>query len=538
VGAKAYIAGSISSLGSQYVLLLTAKSCSTGDNLGSQQTQAANKESVLKALSDAASKIRSDLGESLSSVKKYDVPLVEATTTSLEALKAYSMGRRMGTEKGTAESIPLYKRAIELDPNFAMARTALSSAYYNLNAVDAATEEIRKAYALRDRVTERERSHISTLYLDTVEGDLEKATAGYKEWMQTYPRDPTVYGNLANEYMVAGRYQEAATTELAVLGADPTVVDYENLIASYISLDRLDEAQKAIDDAFARKLDDPVLHENIYNLAYLHHDTAKMEEELRLSTGKPAWEDLLLFMHSNTLASRGQLKQARNFSRKAVESAQRAELKETAALWQADLSLREAVFGNATEAKQFSAEATKIAPGSRDAQVLTALALARAGDTARAQMLLDDFNRRFPHNTIIQAVWAPAIRAQLDLNRGNGVKAVDELQPAKAYELGEGIGSLNFVCVLPAYLRGESYLAAKQGAEAAAEFKKILDHRGLVASCWTGALARLGVARGKALSGDKAGARVAYQDFLALWKDADPDLPLLKQAKAEYAKLQ
>jgi tetratricopeptide (TPR) repeat protein len=347
-----------------------------------------------------------------------------------------------------------------------------------------------------------------------------------------------VYANLANEYMVAGNYQEAAAAELANPTGEFNVVDYENLIASYIALNRLDEAQKAIDETAVRKLDDPVLHENIYNLAYIHGDNAKLEEQLPLSTGKSGWEDLMLFLHSNTLASRGQLNQSRTFSTKAVESAQRADLKETAALWQADLSLREAVFSAPVQARQFAAEAIKIAPGSRDAQVLVTLAFSRAGDTARAQTLLDDLNRRFPQNTMVQSVWLPAIRAQQDLNHGDAAKAVDALKPAKAYELGEGIGSLNYSCILSAYLRGEAYLAAKQGAEAAAEFQKILDHRGLVANCWTGVLAHLDLGRAKVLSGDVAGARVAYQDFLTLWKDADLDLPILKQAKAEYAKLQ
>jgi len=537
-GAKAYIAGSISNLGSQYVILLNAKNCSTGDNLASQQAQAANKETVLMALSDAAAKIRNDLGESLSSVKKYDVPLVEATTTSLEALKAYSTGIRAGREKGTSEAIPFHKRAVELDPNFALAHTALATSYYNLNAIDSSAAEIKKAFELRDRVTERERSHITTLYYDLVGGDLEKATAGYKQWVEIYPRDPTARGNLANEYMVAGNYQEAVAAEKEIAAGELSVVDYENLIASYIALNRFDEAQKAVGDAAAHKLDDPVLHESIYNLSFLRGDTATIEEQLRMSAGKAGWEDLILFMHGNTFAYNGQLKKARVYSQKAVESAQRAELKETAALWQADASLREAAFRNSAQAKEFAAEAAKIAPGSRDVQVLAALALSRAGDAAKAQTYLDDLNRRFPENTMIQSVWVPAIRAQLDLNRGDAAKAIESLQAAKTYELGEGIGSLNFVCILPAYLRGEAYLAAKQGPEAVAEFQKIIDHRGLVANCWTGSFSRLGLARAKALSGDTAGARVAYQDFLAIWKDADPDLPILAQAKAEYAKLQ
>jgi eukaryotic-like serine/threonine-protein kinase len=536
-GAKAYIAGSISSLGSEYVLLLNAKNCSTGDNLASQQAQAPNKEGVLKALSDAAAKIRNDLGESLSSVQKYDVPLAEATTTSLEALKSYSLGLRAGREKGTSEAIPFHKRAIELDPNFAMAHTSLATSYYNLNQIDSSIAEIKKAYELKDRVTERERSHITTLYYDLVGGDLGKATAGYKQWVEIYPRDTTAHGNLANEYMVSGNYQEAVAAEKENTPGEYSVVDYENLIASEIALNRFDEAQADVADALSHKLDDPVLHENIYSLAFLRGDMPQMEEQIRLATGKPGWEDLILYMHSNTLAYGGQLKKARSLSLKAVQSAERAELKETAALWQADSSLRESAFGNPVQAKEFAAEAGKIAPGSRDVEVLAALAYAYTGDTAHAQSFLDDLNRRFPENTLIQAIWLPAIRAQLDLKRGDFAKAIERLQAAKPYELGEGIGSLNFDCILPAYLRGTAYLAAKQGPEAAAEFQKILDHRGLIVNCWTGPFAHLGLARAKTLMGDTAGARAAYQDLFAIWKDAESDLAVLRQAKAEYEKL-
>jgi eukaryotic-like serine/threonine-protein kinase len=403
VGAKAHLAGSISNLGSQYVLLLNARNCSTGDNLASQQAQASNKESVLKALSDAAAKIRNDLGESLSSVQKYDVPLAEATTTSLDALKAYSMGIRAGREKGTSEAIPFHKRAVELDPNFALVHVSLATSYYNLNQIDSSIAEIKKAFELRDRVTERERSHITTLYYDLAGGDLEKATFGYKQWVQIYPRDTTAHGNLANEYMVAGKYQEAVSAEKENAPGDSSVVDYENLVASYIALNRFDEAQKGIDDAAARKLDDPVLHENIYTLAFLRGDSAKMDEQVRLAADKPGWEDLILFMHANTFAYGGQLKKARALSHKAVESAERAELKETAALWQSDAALREAVFGDPALAKEFAANAGKIAPGSRDAQVLAALALARAGDAGHAQSAADELNRHYPENTLIQS---------------------------------------------------------------------------------------------------------------------------------------
>jgi eukaryotic-like serine/threonine-protein kinase len=538
VGARASITGSISGLGTQYVISLKAVNCTNGDALARQQGEAASKERILAALGDAASKLRSDLGESLSSVRKYDAPLEEATTTSLEALKAFSMARRISRDKGTSEGIPFLKRAVELDPNFAMAYTSLSTSYYNLNQIDLAIASIQKAFELRDRVTERERSHITTLYYDIATGETEKATEGYKQWMQTYPRDGVVHANLADEFMIAGRYPEAVDAERTNTSADASVVDYLNLVASYIALNRFDEAQAAVEEAFTRKLDDPVLHENIYSLAFLRGDSAAMDREISLSTGKAGWEDLILAMHSNTAAVHGHLNNARSLSRRAATAAQHAELREVAALWLADGAFREAALGNHDQARQFAAESTKTAPGTRDAQVLIALALARGGDSARAQAIYDDLNRRFPVNTVIQSVWLPTIRAQVNLTRGNAAQAIDSLQPAVAYEFGEGIGSLNFVCILPAYVRGEAYLAAKQGTAAAAEFQKLLDHRGLVSNCITGALAHVGLARSYALAGDSAKSRTAYQDFLALWKDADPNLPILQQAKTEYAKLQ
>jgi hypothetical protein len=298
--------------------------------------------------------------------------------------------------------------------------------------------------------------------------------------------------------MVAGKYPEAVDTERPNVATDPTVVDYLNLSASYIALNRFDEAQAAISEAVARKLDDPILHQNIYTLAFLRGDIAAMGHEVSLSAGKAGWEDMLLFQHSNTAAFRGRINDARALSRRAADAAQRAELKEPAAMWLADAALREAVFGNYEQARRFANESEKIAPDSRDSHVLMALALARAA--ARVQIIVDDLNRRFPVNTIIQSVWLPTIRAQMELSRRNGAKAVDLLQPAAAYELGEGIGSLNFVCILPAYTRGEAYLAAKQGSAAASELQKLLDHRGLVANCWTGALAHVGLARAYALS--------------------------------------
>jgi serine/threonine protein kinase/tetratricopeptide (TPR) repeat protein len=536
-GAKASIDGAIASLGTQYVVTLRAINCASGDALARRQAESPSKEKVLEALSDAASKLRNDLGESLSSVQKYDVPLVEATTTSLEALKAFSMGQRSSREKGTTSAIPFLKHAVELDPNFAMAYTSLATSYYNMNQVDLGIAAIKKAFELRDRVTERERSHIITLYYDIATGEAEKATEGYKQWLQIYPRDANVRGNLADEYMIAGRYQDAVDSERAALSGDPNVVDYINLIASYVALNKFDEAQAAIDDAATRKLDDPTVHENIYTLAFLRGDTARMDREVALAAGKPGWEDLLLYLHSNTAGWHGRVSEARSLTRRATDSATRADTKESAALYLADAALRDAAFGNRDQAREFAKESTKMAE-SRDAQVLVALSSAHAGDLPRAQSIADDLNRRFPVNTVIQDVWLPTIRAQVELAHGNAAKAIDLLKPVTNYELGEGIGSLNFVCILPAYTRGQAYLAAKDGDSAAVEFQKLLDHRGLVSNCWTGALAHLGLARAAVMQGDQAKARTAYQDFLAIWKDADPSIPLLQQAKSEYAKLQ
>jgi len=536
-GAKASIDGAVANLGTQYVITLSAINCASGDALARRQAQSSSKEKVLEALSDAASKLRNDLGESLASVQKYDVPLAEATTTSLDALKAYSLGIRTSRAQGSPQAISFFKRAAELDPNFAMAYTSLATGYYNLNQIDLAIAAVKKAFELRDRVTERERSHITTLYYDIATGELDKATEDYKQWLQLYPHDANAHGNLANEYMVSGRYQDAIEAERAGIAGSPSVVDYLNLVASYIAVNKFDEAQSTIDETFSRKLEDPILHENLYTLAFVRGGTAKMDHEVSLATGKPGWEDILLYQHSNTAAWNGHMSEARSLTRRAADSAVHADTKEAAALYLADAALRDSVFGFHDQARQFSAESAKIS-ASRDAQILAALSMARSGDSPRAQNIADDLNRNFPVNTIIQNVWIPTIRAQIEVAHGNGAKAVELLKPTASYELGEGIGSLNFVCILPAYTRGEAYLAAKDGASAAAEFQKILDHRGLVSNCWTGALSHLGLARASALLGDKAKARTVYQDFFAIWKDADPSIPLLQQAKSEYAKLQ
>jgi tetratricopeptide (TPR) repeat protein/predicted Ser/Thr protein kinase len=536
-GGKVYVAGAISSLGSQYVLSLDAFNCASGEALAREQVESSGKEKVLPALGKAASNLRSKLGESLASIQKFDAPLDEATTTSLEALKSYSLGRRVAREKGSIEAIPYFKRAVELDPNFAGAHSALGIYYNNLNLVALSQVEMAKAFALRDRVTEREKLHITAFYYAISAGDLTKGIENLTQWAQMYPRDSIPHTNLADAYLHLGQYEKSAAEARESMRLDPnSVVDYDNLSQAYLSLNRFDEAQSVIGDAWARKLDDTPLHANSYGLAFLRGDSAATQKEVAWAAGKPGSEDWLLSLESDTEAFHGRLAKARELSRRAVEAARGADLKEPAALWQVNAALREAVFGIERPAHEDAAAALNIAPDSRDTQALAAIIFGRSGDAGRAQSLAEDLNKRFPANTIVQTVWLPTIRAQIELERKNPTKAVEQLQSITPYELGAAIGILSNSCMVPTYLRGEAYLDMRQGSAAAGEFQKILDHRGLVWNCATGALAHLGLARARALAGDAAGARTAYQDFLALWKDADPDIPIFKQAQAEYAK--
>ena len=529
-GSKAVISGSIASLGNQYVIGLNAINCSTGDPLAREQAQAAGKEKVLDVLGSAASKLRSDLGESLSSVKKFDVPLEQATTRSLEALKAFSLGRK----KDSAGAVPFYERAIELDPNFTLAYLRLGIAYSNIGQPARANVHLTKAFELREHTSEREKLYIASQYYWLGTGELEKAIQAFNLWTQSYPRDWLPYFNLAGVYSEIGRYEKAveATRESLKLYPD-NVTAYENLGIFYLALNRFPEARDITAQALSRKLDEEYLHLNLYSLAFLQGDSAGMVQQAAWFEGKADVENEILALESATEAYSGRLEKARELTQRAVASAESAKNKESAALWSADGALREALFGNYGVALERAGTALRLAPGSRDAERVAALALALAGDGTHVQALTDGLNKRFPLNTMIQSVWLPSIRAQLEINRKSPSSAVELLQAASRYELGGGAGQLNYSCVYPVYIRGQAYLAGGQGAAAAAEFQKILDHRGLVQNCSTGALARLGLARAYAVQGDKAKAKAAYQDFLTLWKDADPDIPILKQAKAE-----
>jgi eukaryotic-like serine/threonine-protein kinase len=536
---KAYVAGSIAALGTQYVIGLEGLNCASGDVLAREQVTAASKEQVVSALGQAAAKLRNKVGESLSSVQKFDVPLQQATTNSLEALKAFSLSGKAIEENGDVGSIPFAKRAIELDPNFAMAYEDLGVSYSNLNQHSLAAEYLKKAFDLRDRVTESEKFEITASYYEWATGELEKANQTYELWIQVYPRHATAYGNLGSDYMILGQYDKAATETREALRQAPTeVVPYENLGQIYLALNRFDEERTTTEEALGRKLDGIPLRLNLYALAFIQGNAAAMKQQADWAIGKPGAEDWMLSVESDTEAWSGKLGKARGLSRQAVETARRSDEKEPAALWQANAAIREALFGNAEAARHNAAAAVALAPGSRDAEAQAALAYALAGDAAHAQSLADDLAKRFPQDTVVQSVWLPTIRAQIETGRKNAARSIELLQAAAPYELGMLTGSATNSCLYPVYVRTAAYLSARQGLAATAEFQKILDHRGLLWNCATGALAHLGLARAYVLQGDTVKARTAYQDFFALWKDADTDIPILKQAKAEYAKLQ
>jgi tetratricopeptide (TPR) repeat protein len=546
-GSLAYIAGSIASLGSQYVLGLKAVNCQSAGVLVQEQVTASAKEGVLEALGSAASKLRRALGESLSTVQKFDVPLPEATTSSLEALQAYSLSQKVQNEKGYAAALPYDHRAIQLDPNFALGYVAVGTDYNSLNEVGRASEYFTKAFQLRKHASEREKLAIAATYYRNVTGELDKAAQTCQEEIESYPRRTTAYINLGLVYGAQGQYEKAAEVTRQAVRLAPDENVYDNLANYTFALQRFDEARQTIHEAQARKLDNFIVRNALYALAFLGSDSAAMAEQQQWFTGKPE-ENFGLALASDTEAYAGHVGKARELTKRAVDSAIRADGKETGAIWQAIAAQRGAAYGNATEARLQAAQALKLAPESKGVESEAALAFALVGDTVRAESLAQDLGKRYPLDTQMQSLWLPAIHAQLALNKKKPTAALNTLQAASAVELGQIAFVANISCLYHVYVRGEAYLAAGQGRAAAAEFQKILDHSGIVWNCWTGALARLGMARANALEAktsqgmDADAARVralaAYKDFLTLWKDADPDIPILKQAKAEYAKLQ
>jgi serine/threonine protein kinase/tetratricopeptide (TPR) repeat protein len=540
MASAAVLEGSIANLGTQYVLGLRATNCRTGDVLDEEQAQAAKKEEVLNVLSRVASQFRTRVGESLATVEKYNVPLSEATTPSIEALKAYTTAYQIDMSMGTAASVPYYKRATEIDSGFAAAYANLGLSYSILGESVLSTENLTKAYQLRDHASEAERFFINLNYDRSVTGNLEKAQQTCELWIQAYPRDASY--SLCAGYISQGMgdYEKSIKWARRAIDLEPDVVyGYLNSAISSIYLSKLDQAESIILQASQRKLDAPDFMIQRYYLDFLKGDRAGMEHEVALSRGIPGIGDLLVHSEALAFANSGHLKQAVQMSERAVEIALLADQRERAATYKSGAAVVQALFGNASEAKRNALAALNLSDG-RDVAYAAAFALALSGDTSRPQMIADDLEKKFPEETAVRFSSVPTLRALLVLKQKQPGKAVEQLQVAMPHELGlpRIAFSAFYGALYPVYVRGLAFLAADQGAEAAAEFEKILNHRGIVLADPIGALAHLQLGRALAMSGDKTKAKALYQEFFTLWKDADPDIPILQQAKTEYARLQ
>jgi eukaryotic-like serine/threonine-protein kinase len=533
---KAWIGGAISRFGSEYIVGVKAVNCQTGDTLAEEQMTAANKENVLDALGQAAAKLRRELGESLATVQKFDVPLTQVTTSSLDALKARSLGSKMLHEKGTEAAIPFFQHAVELDPDFASGYLALGKMYSNLGELARARELFTKAYALRDHTSEVEKFDIESMYYEFVSGDLENAVRVYREWLSSYPRDGVALGNLANVSSAMGHYQDAVELSRQSVQQEPNdVVGYANLAYVLTALNLFDEARRTIQNARDRKLDSGTLHYQLYSLAFLGGDEQGMADQVAWSAGKPEIIPQFLSIQASAAAYLGHLRKSRELNRQAADSWQHAGDKEASASELMGAALRQASFGNLEEARKTAISELHQPELGVDADAFAALAFASVDDIPHAEALLAVLSKQFPEGTLSKFVVLPTVQARIELSRNNPAKAIQILQPSAPYEwTGSSFGG----CLYPAYIRALAYLELRNGSAAALEFEKILNHRGLVSTCETGALARLGVARAYALQGGTPKARASYEDFLMFWKDADPDIPILKKAKADYAKLQ
>ena len=534
-GSTAVLEGSITRLGAQYVLALRATNCASGDFLGSEQETASRKEDVLNALSRMASKFRTRMGESSATVQKHNTPLADATTSSLEALKAYDAGLKLQFSSGARAALPLFTRAAQIDPEFAMAHSYLGRIYANLGESDLAAENMRQAWQLRDRVSDREKLAITVRYAELVTGNLEELRQTSEAWLGTYPRDPQPYIGLAVCDRAIAHYEEAAADSRKAVEIDPGfAAGYYGLVADYITLNRLKEAADTLGRAAERGLETDEFIMLAFEIAFLRDDPAGMQRETARGRRRSGGDNWMSSYEALALAYSGHLKEARNASRRAVAQARQTEQRERAAQWEASAAVREALFGNPSEARSSATAALELSKN-REVEYTAAFALALAESGAASEALADDLEKRFPEDTSIQFLDLPAVRARLALNHADASKAFELLQAAVAHEQGAphgGVGAL-----YPVYVRGEAYLAVHRGADAAAEFQKVLDRRAVVRLDPIGAVARLQLGRAFVLVGDKVKAKAAYQDFLRLWKDANPDVPLLKQAKAEYAKL-
>jgi serine/threonine protein kinase/Tfp pilus assembly protein PilF len=530
---KALLEGSIAKVGSQYLIGLKAVNCRTDDILSSAQSEATSRDNVLRQLGVVADETRKRLGESLVSVNHFNKPLDEATTSSLDALQAFTTGRAMQSSKGDAESIAFHKRALELDPNFARAYAALGMAYQNLGQTEAASQNFQKAFELRERVSDRERFYIEAAYYSFVTGEMEKANETYKQWSQEYPGETAPHNNLALNYELLGRFDAAAEeARTAISISSDSLAGYGNLICAYLALNRIDEAKAVYQQTTEHHFDNQILRGMGYQIAFLQGDQASMQKQLESAAGKLGTEYTLLAMQSDTDAYFGQLKKSRETTKLALAAARRDGASENVASLLAYSAAREGLFGNSAEARRVIRQAMALSPG-RDARIAVAMTLAQVGDLKEAQQMADRLNTEFPSDTIIQYYWVPAIRATIALHRGNTREAIALLDACTPYEF----GMQSFGAMVPIYVRGLAHLDAGHGNEAAAEFEKMLGKRGLAFNAPMEALAQLQLARAQVMRGDKSAARRSYQDLLSLWKQADPDLLPLKQAQAEYKQL-
>jgi eukaryotic-like serine/threonine-protein kinase len=535
-GSKAVLSGSISSLGTQYVIGLSAIQCATGDILAQEQNEAGGKERVLTALDKSAKELRGKLGESLPTIQRYGTPLEEATTSSLEALKAFSVGRTMKSQKSDAEAVPFLKHAVELDPNFAAAYEALAVSEGNLGETKEMIAAATKAFELRNRVSAREKFEISALYYITVVGDLELGKQTYKLWAQSYPRDSTPWHDLGATDMHLGQYETALAEFRESVRVDPSQTAtffHEGLC--FLAMNRLGEAKANFEQVSARNYDDLYLHYALYETAFLTVDQRGMREQMKWAE-KPETEEMFFSVESDTEAFYGRLRKARQLSRQAVDSSLQNKRKDPAGRWEMNAALREAEFGNREAARRQAEAAMSFSP-TYEVQIGAALALARAGDIVRADRLAQELSSQHPSDTLLRRVWLPTINAEIAIQRSNPAQAVELLQVADPDELGS-YTILASGTIYSAYIRGQAYLMLHNSTAAAVEFQKFVAHSGVVLNFPLGALARLQLARAYMMASDNAKAKSAYEDFLTLWKDADPDIPILKEAKAEYAKLQ
>ncbi|MGC2450233.1 MAG: protein kinase [Candidatus Sulfotelmatobacter sp.] len=537
----AVLDGSIANLGSEYVLGLRARNCRTGDILDEEQVEVPRKEDVLNALTEIASKFRTLVGESLVTVEQHATPLAEATTPSLEALKAYSMGWKVTAAQGGDAAIPFLKRAVEIDPKFAAAYASLGLMYGSMGETELGTENIQKAYQLRNRASDNEKFFITAYYDGRATGNQEKAQQTCEAWAQAYPREWKPHSFLAGFiYPVLGEHEKAADEAQKTIELAPDFgVGYGLLGLNFVSLDRLAAAEDAVRRASERKIEIPLLALVRYDVAFLKGDNEGMQREVAAARGKSGVEELISDRQASTLAYAGHLQEATKMLRRASDLAQQAAHREKAAGFETRAALWKAFYGDKRAAKPAAMAALALAKN-REVQYGAALALAIAGDSSKAQTLTNDLEISFPEDTSVKFNYLPTVRAFLALNRGDPAKAIELLQVAVPYELGQPRSSQTafFGALYPIYTRGQAYLAARQGAEAAREFQKILDHPGIMVGDPIGVLAHLQLGRAYAMQRDVAKARAAYQDFLTLWKDADSDIPVMTQAKAEYVKLQ